>query len=50
MVLVPDTDAGTTVTVAGTVKAVADGLVTIALEVTCDGQKVLGNPKAVVSV
>ena len=50
MVLVPDTDEGTTVTVAGTVKAVADGLVTISLEVTCDGQKVLGNPKAVVSV
>jgi acyl dehydratase len=48
MVLVPDTDEGTTVTVAGTVKSVADGLVTLALEVTCDGQKVLGNPKAVV--
>jgi acyl dehydratase len=48
MVVVPDTDEGATVTVAGTVKSVADGLVTIALEVTCDGQKVLGNPKAVV--
>jgi acyl dehydratase len=48
MVLVPDTDDGTSVTVAGTVKSVADGLVTIALEVTCAGQKVLGNPKAVV--
>jgi acyl dehydratase len=48
MVVVPDTDEGTSVTVAGTVKSVADGLVTIALEVTCDGQKVLGNPKAVV--
>ncbi|MDH2414499.1 MaoC/PaaZ C-terminal domain-containing protein [Nocardioides sp. CER19] len=48
MVVVPDTDEGTTVTVAGTVKSVADGLVTLALEVTCDGQKVLGNPKAVV--
>jgi acyl dehydratase len=48
MVVVPDTDEGTTVTVAGTVKSVEDGLVTIALEVTCDGQKVLGNPKAVV--
>jgi acyl dehydratase len=48
MVIVPDTDGGTTVTVAGTVKSVEDGLVTIALEVTSDGQKVLGNPKAVV--
>lgn len=48
MVVVPDTDDGATVSVAGTVKSVADGLVTIALEVTCDGQKVLGNPKAVV--
>jgi acyl dehydratase len=48
MVLVPDTDAGATVAVAGTVRSVADGLVTIALEVTCDGQKVLGNPRAVV--
>jgi acyl dehydratase len=48
MVVVPDSDEGTTVTVAGTVKSVADGLVTIALEVTCGGQKVLGNPKAVV--
>jgi acyl dehydratase len=48
MVVVPDTDEGTTVTVGGTVKKVEDGLVTIALEVTCDGQKVLGNPKAVV--
>jgi acyl dehydratase len=48
MVVVPDTDEGAVVTVAGTVKSVADGLVTIALEVTCEGQKVLGNPKAVV--
>lgn len=48
MVAVPDDDAGTEVTVAGTVKSVADGLVTIALEVTCAGQKVLGMPKAVV--
>ncbi|MBS41697.1 MAG: acyl dehydratase [Nocardioides sp.] len=36
------------VVVAGTVKAVADGTATLALEVTCDGQKVLGAPKAVV--
>lgn len=49
-VVVPDDDEGTTVTVAGTVKSVADGLATLALEVTCDGQKVLGMPKAVVRV
>ena len=36
------------VRVAGTVKSVDDGLVTLALEVTCDGQKVLGMPRAVV--
>jgi hypothetical protein len=30
------------------VKSVADGLVTLALEVTCGAQKVLGMPKAVV--
>ena len=48
MVVVPDTDGGTTVTVGGTVKSVDDGLVTLALEVTCDGQKVLGNPRVVV--
>ncbi|WP_457206990.1 MaoC/PaaZ C-terminal domain-containing protein [Nocardioides sp. P5_C9_2] len=36
------------VVVAGTVKTVADGLVTLALEVTCGATKVLGMPKAVV--
>ncbi len=36
------------VSVAATVKSVADGLVTLALEVTSGGQKVLGMPKAVV--
>jgi acyl dehydratase len=36
------------VVVAGTVKSVADGLATLALEVTCEGTKVLGMPKAVV--
>jgi acyl dehydratase len=41
--------AGTvTVTVGGTVKSVTDGLATLALEVTCDGTKVLGMPRAVV--
>jgi hypothetical protein len=36
------------VTVAGTVKSVDDGLATLALQVTCDGTKVLGMPRAVV--
>jgi len=36
------------VVVAGSVKSVADGLATLALEVTCEGTKVLGMPKAVV--
>ena len=47
-VVVPDDDTGVDVVVAGTVKATEDGLTTIALEVTCAGQKVLGAPKAVV--
>jgi len=47
-VVVPDDDAGVEVVVSGTVKSVDDGLTTIALEVTCQGQKVLGAPKAVV--
>ena len=47
-VVVPDDDEGVEVEVAGTVKDVADGLATVALEVTCGGQKVLGAPKAVV--
>ena len=47
-VVVPDDDDGVEVQVAGTVKSVEDGLATIALEVTCAGQKVLGVPKAVV--
>lgn len=47
-VVVPDDDTGVTVDVAGTVKAVADGRATIALQVTCAGHKVLGAPKAVV--
>lgn len=48
-VLVP-ANVGATVRVAGTVKQVDEGRATIALEVTCEGQKVLGMPKAVVSV
>ena len=46
-VVVP-AEGGAEVVVAGTVKSVADGLATLALEVTCAGQKVLGMPKAVV--
>lgn len=45
-VLVPE--GGTTVRVTGLVKAVADDRVTLALEVTSEGEKVLGAPKAVV--
>jgi acyl dehydratase len=47
-VVVPDDDKGVEIEVAGTVKSVTDGLATIALQVTCGGQKVLGMPKAVV--
>ena len=47
-VVVPDDDEGVEVEVAGTVKDVTDGLATIALQLTCGGQKVLGMPKAVV--
>ena len=46
-VVVP-ADGSVQVSVAGTVKKVEDGLATIALEVTCEGTKVLGMPKAVV--
>lgn len=46
-VVVP-AEGAATVRVAGTVKSVEDGRVALALEVTCDGGKVLGAPKAVV--
>jgi len=46
-VVVP-AEGGAEIVVAGTVKSVADGLVTLALVVTCADQKVLGMPKAVV--
>ena len=49
-VVVPDDDTGVVVRVAGTVKSVADGAATLALEVTCGGEKVLGMPKAVVEI
>lgn len=46
-VVVPDDDTGVELLVAGTVKSVDGDLVTLQLEVTCEGQKVLGMPKAV---
>ncbi|VXC18501.1 MaoC/PaaZ C-terminal domain-containing protein [Nocardioides sp. AX2bis] len=49
-VLVPDDDTGALVEVGAVVKKVEDGLATLALEVTCEGRKVLGAPKAVVRV
>jgi len=49
-VVVPDDDEGVRVDIAGTVKEIADGLVSIALEVTCADTKVLGMPKAVIRV
>lgn len=49
-VVVPDDDDGVTVEIAGSVKDVTDDRVTIALEVTCAGQRVLGTPRAVVRV
>jgi len=47
-VVVPDDEVGVVVEIAGKVSAEEDGRRTIALEVTCGGQKVLGTPKAVV--
>jgi acyl dehydratase len=46
-VVVPDDDEGVEVVVRGTVKNVTDEGVQVALEVTCGGEKVLGQPKAV---
>jgi acyl dehydratase len=46
-VVVPDDDRGIDVVVRGTVKEVTDDGVKVALEVTCNGEKVLGMPKAV---
>jgi hypothetical protein len=39
---------GVDIEVSGEVKPGDDGLTTVALTVTCDGQKVLGMPRAVV--
>jgi acyl dehydratase len=46
-VVVP-AEGGVEIQVAGEEKSVEDGLTTVALTVTCDGQKVLGMPKVVV--
>ncbi len=46
-VVVP-AESGATVRISGVVKGIAEGRATIALEVTCNGEKVLGAPKAVV--
>ena len=46
-VVVPADD-GVEVQVTGKVKDVTDGRTTLALEVTCGGEKVLGMPRAVV--
>ena len=42
-VAVPDDDAGTEVSFGGRVTGVADGVATVALEVSCAGAKVLGS-------
>ncbi len=47
-VVVPDDDTGVEVVVDGTVSGAGDGVSTLALTVTCGGQKVLAMPKAVV--
>jgi acyl dehydratase len=47
-VVVPDDDDGVEVVVRGTVTDVTDAGVAVGLEVTCEGQKVLGAAKAVV--
>jgi acyl dehydratase len=48
-VVVPDDDEGATIVVNGTVQDVTDDQVRIALDVRCDGEKVLGMPKAVLA-
>jgi acyl dehydratase len=49
-VVVPDDEAGVTVSVKGTVTQVADDAAHVALEVTCGDVKVLGQPRAVLRV
>ena len=48
-VVVP-AEGGATVRVAGEVRAIEDGIVTLGLVVTCGEETVLGNPRAVVRV
>ena len=48
-VVVP-AEGGVDIEVAGEVREPKDGLTTVALTVTCGGQKVLGMPKAVIRV
>jgi acyl dehydratase len=48
-VVVPDDDTGVTVVVAGTVREVGEAAISLALEVTCGGEKVLGMPTAVLA-
>jgi acyl dehydratase len=48
-VVVPDDDQGVEVVVAGSVKDLTDDGIVVALEVTCGGEKVLGQPKAVLA-
>lgn len=47
-VVVPAGDVGVEVIVRGTVRSVADGLTTVAIEALCDEQRVLGTAKAVI--
>lgn len=49
-VLVPAGGTGARVDVTGTVDTVEDGQARLALQVSCAGQRVLGNPRAVVRV
>ncbi|WP_205473284.1 MaoC/PaaZ C-terminal domain-containing protein [Nocardioides sp. SYSU D00038] len=46
-VVVPAGEEGAEVSVSGVLHTDEDGVETVALTVTCDGQKVLGNPRAV---
>ena len=48
--VVPDDDEGVMVRVEGTVTAVDGGDVTVSLEVTSAGQKILGMPRAVIDL
>lgn len=48
MVQVPDDDLGAEVSFTGTVRSSDGDLTTIAVEATCGGQKILGNPTVVV--